>query len=228
MRLAWQPIPLEDFALPEATRDTFDSFNVQLAAFAQMLDLEVGKARTFYIPGKGKVPKDRLFEVFGPWPLEFKLYGGTLAEARRLGAKLGWDVCDGSGGAPDLRDKFIRGADGNAGGTGGADTHTHTSSSHDHTIDGAVTDAEANHQHTSAGSLGASDHNGTVEVCAGANFATELHSHIFTGGSSSAAGGHSHGFTGQTTAGACVTTDAGNNLPAYYEAIILRKREWTH
>ena len=40
----------------------------------------------------------------------------------------GWTLCDGSSGTPDLRSKFVRGAPASteAGGTGGADTHTLT------------------------------------------------------------------------------------------------------
>ena len=42
----------------------------------------------------------------------------------------GWVLCDGSNGTPDLRSKFIRGAPAatEAGGTGGSDTHTLTTS----------------------------------------------------------------------------------------------------
>ncbi len=77
----------------------------------------------------------------------------------------GWSLCDGTGGTPDLRSKFIAGAGGalDPGDTGGADTvdigHTHgdgslsTSSagSHDHT---AHTGYESSHTHGD-GSLGA-------------------------------------------------------------------------
>lgn len=39
----------------------------------------------------------------------------------------GYKLCDGTGGTPDLRDRFVRGAPAGVdpGGTGGADTHTH-------------------------------------------------------------------------------------------------------
>lgn len=38
----------------------------------------------------------------------------------------GWALCNGTSGTPDLRAKFVRGASGEAGTTGGADTHTLT------------------------------------------------------------------------------------------------------
>ncbi len=49
------------------------------------------------------------------------MWSGTIANI-----PYGWVLCNGSGGAPDLRAKFIRGAPASteAGGTGGADTHT--------------------------------------------------------------------------------------------------------
>lgn len=38
----------------------------------------------------------------------------------------GWLVCDGTNGTPDLRNRFIKGASGEPGGTGGSATHSHT------------------------------------------------------------------------------------------------------
>jgi len=37
----------------------------------------------------------------------------------------GWVLCNGQNGTPDLRDRFIKGASGNPGATGGSTTHTH-------------------------------------------------------------------------------------------------------
>ena len=50
---------------------------------------------------------------------------------------LGWSACDGSGGTPDLRNKFLKCVDAaeNPGATGGSTTHTHTPNSHTHTQD---------------------------------------------------------------------------------------------
>jgi len=38
----------------------------------------------------------------------------------------GWALCNGQGGTPDLRDRFIKGTGADPGTTGGAATHTHT------------------------------------------------------------------------------------------------------
>ena len=48
----------------------------------------------------------------------------------------GWLLCDGTYGTPDLRSKFVRGAAGEGGGSGGADEHTHdfTGDGHSHTF----------------------------------------------------------------------------------------------
>ncbi len=47
----------------------------------------------------------------------------------------GWDFCDGGGGRPDLRDRFIQGSN-SPGGTGGGENHSHSqinNGSHTHT-----------------------------------------------------------------------------------------------
>lgn len=49
----------------------------------------------------------------------------------------GWALCDGQGGRPDLRDRFIKAATGEPGATGGAATHQHTYSqviNHTHVV----------------------------------------------------------------------------------------------
>jgi hypothetical protein len=47
------------------------------------------------------------------------MWGGLVANI-----PAGWVLCDGQNGTPDLRDRFIKGAD-VAGATGGSSTHTH-------------------------------------------------------------------------------------------------------
>lgn len=73
----------------------------------------------------------------------------------------GWKVCDGSDGAPDLRDRFLMGVDTNldaVGDTGGAASHTHTvdvaadtsdAGAHTHTFDpaSATTSSAGSHTH---------------------------------------------------------------------------------
>ncbi len=74
----------------------------------------------------------------------------------------GYNLCDGGGGRPELRSKFLRGsADGiEPGGLGGSDTHTHTEAGNvgahnDHSValggaahQHAATDSIGNHTHT--------------------------------------------------------------------------------
>lgn len=62
----------------------------------------------------------------------------------------GWYLCDGSNGTPDLRDRFVIGAGStySVGSTGGATTHTITTSempSHSHTATSTVTDPTHRH-----------------------------------------------------------------------------------
>lgn len=213
-----------------------------------------------YIKVVGLSPKE-LVAAVAPWPGELKFFDGTLAQATSWGKKYGWAVCDGTQGTPDLRDTFIRGASAteDAGGTGGADTHTHvfTGTGHTHPLDNAVIEAVADHTHaldgtsgagsahthTSAGTIGAPDSSGNFCVCgATPNAGTNIHTHVFTGGTSSSESSHTHAVAFATeadgghtpdlldqdtdSAPACGTTDAGSTLPTYYEVIILRKTEW--
>lgn len=48
------------------------------------------------------------------------MWGGLVASI-----PAGWLLCDGQNGTPDLRDRFIKGATGNPGLTGGTATHAH-------------------------------------------------------------------------------------------------------
>lgn len=51
------------------------------------------------------------------------MWSGSIA-----GIPAGWALCDGGGGSPDLRDKFLKGSD-QAGTTGGGTSHVHSLSS---------------------------------------------------------------------------------------------------
>ena len=75
------------------------------------------------------------------------MWGGLLANI-----PAGWALCDGQGGRPDLRSRFIKGAAAAAepGGTGGAATHSHTYTDvvqHTHTV--TVTDPGHTHPYKS-------------------------------------------------------------------------------
>ncbi len=219
-RVAFSPIPLEDFQLPEATRETFDSLNVQLVTFAQLLDRELQKARTVYIPGQGRVSQDRAAEQSLPWKNQLRFLDGTLAEARYWARKQNWSICNGIG-APDLRESFVRGAAANAGAgtSGGTAVHIHNVPGCEHLH--AYTIASHNHGlemlDTRACSL-------TVLTTCGP-------------GPTASPSGHIHGLqnntqsktltgnTDNTTPGTVETVamEAGGGLPPYYDVIILRK-----
>jgi hypothetical protein len=133
------------------------------------------------------------------------MFDGTLAEVRQLQQ---WKLCDGTGGTPDLRNQFIRGAgDGdNSGGTGGlAATNI--------VIDDHVRD---DWQHTHTLNTGTNAPDSTTNVC-GCNgdvsVADNLHTHSITD------------VTGDSDGGAiehAVCTVP--TVPPYYEVLFLRKK----
>lgn len=66
---------------------------------------------------------------------DIRVWNGLIANI-----PTGWVLCDGANGTPDLRSKYLRGADAGqeGGGIGGALTHTHTSHPALSHADGAV------------------------------------------------------------------------------------------
>lgn len=84
---------------------------------------EKGQANGYAaLDAQGKVPSAQL-----PAPGGESLPSGVILLWHGLIESIpsGWALCDGSNNTPDLRGRFIRGAAGEAGGTGGASTHTH-------------------------------------------------------------------------------------------------------
>jgi hypothetical protein len=94
-----------------------------------------------------------------------------------------WALCDGGGGRPDLRNRFLKGAatSGDAGGTGGGATHTHTIASHTHSTPFAHTHPNVTSA-PRAEALVAGDISGTT-----AGVATATHTHDLTIASTSPA-----------------------------------------
>ena len=122
---------------------------------------------------------------------------------------IGWALCDGSGGTPDLRNKFIIGAGSgfsvnSQGGSTSVSLSTSNLPSHSHSMS-----SEGNHSHSGSSSgAGSHSHSGTS---GGAN-ANHFHT-----ANTSGAGGHAHQF--QRFAGsypfAGGNATAGFNKPQY-------------
>lgn len=159
------------------------------------------------------------------------MYSGSIASI-----PAGWQLCNGTNGTPDLRDKFLVGAGLNyavaaAGGSKDAVavSHTHTASSANQSVDhthgfSGNTGVVGDHQHPSA--TGAEfKYYGAAGVGAGAAGPSGLRNDglALTG----PAGSHSHSFSGNTggvsaSHNHAVTVDAAGvagtdkNLPPYY------------
>ena len=148
------------------------------------------------------------------------IWTGTLATIPAQ-----YELCNGSGGKPELRSRFIYGtaAGIDPGGIGGSDTHTHTDQANGAHNTHTQTTAGA-HQHNATNSIGAHTHaldaGGTtaVAIAMEANNSAGAHSHTFN-----LEGGHTH--ANQSDPGNHVhnpwSTDDGR--PAYYEvAFVIR------
>ena len=125
------------------------------------------------------------------------MWAGTLASI-----PAGWNLCDGTNGTPDLRDKFIKGAAAGAGGggTGGNLTHAHA----DH----------ASHTH-GPGTLGGTTGNnsaGDGNTTGVGVVADDPHTHPFT-------------VTTGVTAGpsAALSHDSVNHEPPYFKLVFIQK-----
>ena len=123
-----------------------------------------------------------------------------------------WSLCDGTGGTPDLRDKFIYGwTDGvDPGGTGGAATHQHDYSdvpSHNHTI------TPNPHTHSYSDSNIHPNNWGTFVGSYEASRPRQTEA-LTTGGTS---------LTIANTGVASPETDAGSTLPPYFKLAFIIK-----
>ena len=145
----------------------------------------------------------------------------------------GWALCDGTGGTPDLNDRFPRGTTNAAsvGTTGGSDSHSHTVNDHDH----ALTNASASgtiDDGSVIGSIGTSAtgitasgtiDNGTDITTDGTtnNYSSNVtinvndpgHDHSFSGSLQSTS--VSVNLSGSTDTASGVGTSTESNVPAY-------------
>lgn len=144
---------------------------------------------------------------------------------------LGYSLCDGGGGRPDLRASFIRGSNAgvNPGGTGGSDTHTHTDQDAGAHNAHSLTSAGA-HQHAATNILGEHLHS----MASGGNITTadttvkNLYSTEQDEG-----GNHSHTYNNEGNHVDHTLTDPGNHThnpwstddgrPAFYEVAFISK-----
>jgi microcystin-dependent protein len=138
----------------------------------------------------------------------------------------GWALCDGTGGAPDLRDRFVVGAGSTyaVGATGGANTvtldttqipsHTHTGSGSTaatdlaHTHSGTSDATDLTHSHTGSGTTTSANIDHTHSATTGSTDLT--HSHTGSGTTANADIAHTHS---GTTANANIShthTGSGN------------------
>jgi len=139
---------------------------------------------------------------------------------------VGYSLCDGAGGRPDLRDKFVRGSNAGVdpGGTGGSNTHSHTDvanadhNSHSQTNAGAhqhaATDTIGNHTHTTSASFTTFNTAGVSSNTSAGNHShtynnEDNHTHVLT-----ASGTHIHVWDG----GGVI-----DGRPAYYEVAFIYK-----
>lgn len=169
------------------------------------------------------------------------MWGGLVASIPQ-----GWALCNGQNGTPDLRDKFIKGANGNPGTTGGAATHTHADHAAlthaDHTLSGSIATENAhthgytqvvNHVHVqsvnSAATGGLSGY--TADTSTNNSVASGYSTANPTGGvaAGTTAAGSAHGHGNGTLAvsahagHAAQSHAAGSSEPAYYALCFIQK-----
>ena len=130
----------------------------------------------------------------------------------------GWQLCNGTNGTPDLRDRFVIGAGGNyeVNATGGSKDAVLVS--HNHTVSGS-TNTTGDHVH----SIRLSGYNGKEPRAASQiTSGNDGYQQAGTGGNYlSTAGNHAHSFSGTTTTKGSSATNA--NLPPYMALCYIMK-----
>jgi len=146
---------------------------------------------------------------------------GTIAMYNGSTAPTGWAICDGGGGRPDLRNRFVIGA-GAGGNYSVGDTGGYTDAtlvSHSHNISGNTSNP-GNHAHNHSRLNTNNDDTLGVPVgnSGGNNAAGESFSNNYTTGGG---GSHTHNVSGNTDARGL--NASGRNLPPYYALIFIIK-----
>tara|TARA_Y100000114_G_scaffold143408_1_gene150935 strand:+ start:250 stop:807 length:558 start_codon:yes stop_codon:yes gene_type:complete len=152
---------------------------------------------------------------------------GTIVMYNGDTAPTGWALCDGGGGRPDLRDKFIVGSGSsyNRGTTGGSKNAVLIR--HSHSVSGN-TNNPGNHTHnySRANNDSDDDYNGSPSGSSG-QIGPTFGNNFTTGGG----GGHTHSISGNTSTmgntenGAFSGNETGvdKNLPPYYAITFIIK-----
>ena len=140
------------------------------------------------------------------------LWSGSIASIPS-----GWNLCDGTNGTPDLRNRFVVGAGSTyaVGATGGADSVTLDASqmpAHTHT---GTTNSDGNHSHTAA--IRDAWQGNTVNNSGGGfMYVGQNNTNTYT---TSTAGAHTHSFTTTSTGGGA----SHENRPPYYALAYIMK-----
>lgn len=130
----------------------------------------------------------------------------------------GWVLCDGTNGTPDLRDSFVKGAPNgaDAGGTGGASTHSHDTH-------GAQTHsgmAVSNHPALTHSGFSVNNHENINKYCNPA-FAVVIYHWTHTAYQHSDHAAVAHTISAQPSDHASQSHAAASNLPAYYALLFI-------
>ena len=140
------------------------------------------------------------------------LWSGSIASIPS-----GWNLCDGTNGTPDLRNRFVVAAGDTyaVGATGGSDSVTLTTDqmpAHTHT---GTTNSDGNHSHTAA-IRDAWEGNTVNNSGGGFMFVGQNNTNTYT---TSTAGAHTHSFTTASTGGGA----SHENRPPYYALAYIMK-----
>lgn len=83
---------------------------------------------------------------------------------------IGWVLCDGNNGTPDMRNKFLKIVDNDTevGDTGGSNTHDHDDTAHTHTMG-------STHSHTTGGAVGQNTNTGGTQNQSTSAISTHIH-----------------------------------------------------
>jgi len=120
----------------------------------------------------------------------------------------GYHICDGTGGTPDLRNRFICGATDGSDllTTGGVDSHSHTNPS---------TSTYSSHTHSFSGNTGGANDYEQTALGGSSTAVLQSHTHSFSGTTSSN-GSHYH---------TVPNTSIASNLPPYIKLYYIMRIE---